>query len=140
MPEDDPNANYSQNPSQGMDVNAYSHYYYSTYYPEYYAQLQTAALTNRISSTTGIVSQQSSTTAPSVSTINPAQGSRVAGEKAFRQMAHYFDYEAYNTTINQEFKEGKRVPLKLTRKEINVLKQRKLERKKKRMLDWLHND
>ena len=131
----------------GMDMNTYSHYYYSTYYPEYYAQLQASASTQ--SSGPALYSSSSATTSTtnSVSSssmmgsmVGPALGSRVAGDKAFRQMSHYFNYEAYNDAVNQDAKDGKKIALKLTRKEINILKHRKMERKKKRMLDWLYND
>ncbi|KAM0682004.1 hypothetical protein MDAP_002764 [Mitosporidium daphniae] len=132
----------------GMDMNTYSHYYYSTYYPEYYAKLKASA-SEQSHSLSSLVSASNLQTSPAMGPapsaaagplIGPALGSRVAGEKAFRQMSHYFNYEAYNDAINQDMKDGKRTPLKLTRKEVNVLKQRKMERKKKRMLDWLYND
>jgi len=69
--------------------------------------------------------------------VAPAGGSRVGTEKAFRQMNHFFDYDAYLNEVNSN--PDYRRPPKLTKHEIQILKQRKQDKKKKRLIEWLNH-
>lgn len=63
--------------------------------------------------------------------------SHAPGDRAFRQMSHYFDYATYaNQCAN-----GKPKPkVKLTSKQVESLKKEKQKKKMDKMKEWLYND
>lgn len=73
---------------------------------------------------------------------NPQQysipGTKAATDRQFRQMAYYFDHGSYQERVNQQG--GSKSRPKFTKREIEQLKSRKKEQKKKRMLEWLKDD
>jgi len=68
-------------------------------------------------------------------------GSHVPVNKAFRQMSHYFDYQSYNEQINRDRILGSsQKPPHFNKKEIQILKKRKNDIKKRKILTWLNKD
>lgn len=65
-------------------------------------------------------------------------GTKAAIDRQFRQMAYYFDHGSYQDRVNQQG--GSKSRPKFTKREIEQLKNRKREQKKKRMLAWLKDD
>ena len=58
-------------------------------------------------------------------------------DKAARQMNQYFDYEGYS---QQAPDDPARAKVKLTKKQIQSLKKKKIEKKMQKRLEWLYND
>lgn len=65
----------------------------------------------------------------------PAIRSKVSGDRAARQLNHYMDYEAFERQANIGFEKPK-----FTKKQIQVLRRRKQEKKYKKSLEWLKKD
>ena len=70
-----------------------------------------------------------------------ASSSRLLGfthaDKAARQMNQYFDYSNYS---QQAPDDPARAKVKLTKKQIQSLKKKKVEKKIQKRLEWLYND
>jgi len=65
----------------------------------------------------------------------PAIKSKVSGDRAARQLNHYMDYEAYERQANIGFEKPK-----FTKKQIQLLRRRKQDKKYKKSLEWLKKD
>ncbi|CAF2826448.1 unnamed protein product [Rotaria sp. Silwood2] len=73
------------------------------------------------------------------STINT--GKRLVGQDSrdLRQLYHYFDYNAWNEELNRTNSNQKK-KVKLTKKELDVIKARRAEIKRKHRDKWLLED
>jgi len=66
----------------------------------------------------------------------PSIQSKVDGDRAARQLNHYFDHDAWLKKEN----EGKNEKPKFTKKQIQLLKKRRQEKKYKKSIEWLLDD
>lgn len=107
---------------------------------------------NSTSTSTSFSTPAASSGLPSSSTISNQEFSqfltRQSGggpshfqsQKAFKQMSHYFNYEEFNDAKNLSRRIPDAANTRFTKKEIETLKKRKKDIKKKKLLDWLKRD
>ncbi|CAF0834253.1 unnamed protein product, partial [Didymodactylos carnosus] len=70
-----------------------------------------------------------------------AIGKKIVGQETrdLRQMYHYFDYNAWCDELNKN-DANKKKKVKLTKKELDAIKRRKEEKKRKFRSKWLLDD
>ena len=128
--------------------------YYRVYYPDYYAAYYGSVSSGNTSSNPFAsidCTAYSSNTHPFSFPAAPMNAAELpkssaplsatgSTNKAMRQMSHYFDYEQFNIKRNQDKVLGKDKPTKFSKKEIETLKERRHDIKKKRLMEWLKKE